>query len=196
MPRARCVSHATLIPLGQPEKAMGHESPIEPWLAPDNRCCLWSPNRLASSRAKVMKTTGKENQKRCENRSSVPRSRNGRPQQSCSTRWAGSQAKIQPKEKSFLLDSFYRTYQDLTAWSVDNFRFADEPRRSLHTTAVCRLSRMTDYSKANSLQEGVVKALHGSFGHNGTGWPVTRDTRFDPVLSFRPRCVAEQRAAA
>jgi hypothetical protein len=23
--------------LGQPEKAMGHESPIEPWLAPDNR---------------------------------------------------------------------------------------------------------------------------------------------------------------
>jgi len=28
---------ATLVPLGRPEKAMGHESPIEPWLAPDDR---------------------------------------------------------------------------------------------------------------------------------------------------------------
>jgi hypothetical protein len=24
---------ALIVPLGQPEKAMGHESPIEPWLA-------------------------------------------------------------------------------------------------------------------------------------------------------------------
>ena len=50
MPRARLVSHPTLGPLGQPEKAMGHESPIEPWLAPDNRAACGSPNRLASSR--------------------------------------------------------------------------------------------------------------------------------------------------
>src|ERR1700679_1194139 len=41
----RSVSHATLVPLGQPEKAVGHESPIEPWLAPDNRCCLWVSER-------------------------------------------------------------------------------------------------------------------------------------------------------
>src|SRR6202522_4635774 len=29
---------------------MGHESPIEPWLAADNRAAWESPNRLASSR--------------------------------------------------------------------------------------------------------------------------------------------------
>jgi len=36
---------------------------------------------------------------------------------------------------------------------------------------------MTDYSKAKSLQAGVVKALHGSFAHNDTSWRllVTQD---------------------
>jgi hypothetical protein len=59
-------SHATLVPLGQPEKAMGHESPIEPWLAPDNRAaCGLRTDWLR--RAKAMKTAGKENQKRCVN---------------------------------------------------------------------------------------------------------------------------------
>ena len=29
---------------------MGYESPIEPWLAPDNRAACGSPNGLASSR--------------------------------------------------------------------------------------------------------------------------------------------------
>src|SRR6202453_164279 len=42
-----------------------------------------------------------------------PEIRNGRQQQSCSMAWAGLQEKIQPKEKCFLLDSFYRTNQDL-----------------------------------------------------------------------------------
>ena len=32
------VSRETLGPLGQPEKAIGHESPIEPWLALQPRC--------------------------------------------------------------------------------------------------------------------------------------------------------------
>ncbi|MGB9309189.1 MAG: hypothetical protein WCC15_00655, partial [Candidatus Acidiferrales bacterium] len=55
-----------LVPLGQPEKAMGHESPIEPWLAPDNRAaCGLRTDWLR--RAKGMKTAGKENPKRCEN---------------------------------------------------------------------------------------------------------------------------------
>ena len=63
MPRARYVSYATLVPLGQPEKAMGHESPIEPWLAPDNRAaCGLRTDWLR--RAKGMKTAGKENQNR------------------------------------------------------------------------------------------------------------------------------------
>src|SRR5271156_5453633 len=64
VPRARCVSHATLVPLGQPEKAMGPESPIEPWLAPDNlAACSLRTDWL--HRAKAMKTAGKENQTRC-----------------------------------------------------------------------------------------------------------------------------------
>ncbi len=63
---------------------------------------------------------------------------------------------------------------------------------SLHTAAVCRLSRMTDYSKANCLQAGVVKALHGSFAHNGTSWLVTRDTGFHRFLSFRARSLRNQ----
>src|SRR5271168_2780851 len=91
---------------------MGHESPIEPWLAPDNRAaCGLRTDWLRC--AKVMKTAGKENQKRCATVRSVPRSRNGRPEQSCSTRWAGSQEKIRPQEKCFFLDSFYRTNQEL-----------------------------------------------------------------------------------
>src|SRR5271169_2752926 len=66
MPRARSVSHPTLVPLGQPEKAMGHESPIEPWLAPDNRAaCGLRTDWLR--RAQVMKTAGRENQTRCLN---------------------------------------------------------------------------------------------------------------------------------
>jgi hypothetical protein len=45
------VSQSTLGPLGQPEKAIGHEPQIEPWLAPDNRCACRSQNGLASSRS-------------------------------------------------------------------------------------------------------------------------------------------------
>ena len=45
---------------------------------------------------------------------SDPRSRNGRPKQSCSTGWAGSREKIRPSKKCFFLDSFYRTSQALT----------------------------------------------------------------------------------
>ena len=43
---------------------MGHESPIEPWLAPDNRAaCGLRTDWLR--RAETMKTAGKENPKRC-----------------------------------------------------------------------------------------------------------------------------------
>jgi hypothetical protein len=45
----RPVSQTTLGPLGQPEKAIGHEPQIEPWLAPDHRCACWSQSGLASS---------------------------------------------------------------------------------------------------------------------------------------------------
>jgi hypothetical protein len=112
VPRARSVSHATPVPLGQPEKAMGHESPIEPWLAPDNRAaCGLRTDWLR--RAKLMKTGGKENQKRClHEAASRDRGTEGynNPAQ---TRWAGQQEKIQPSQKCFFLDSFCRTNQGL-----------------------------------------------------------------------------------
>ncbi len=112
MPRARGVSHATLVPLGQPEKAMGHESPIEPWLAPDNRAaCGLRTDWLR--RTKAMKTAGRENQKRCVNGAASRVLGTERQNNPAQTRRAGRQEKIQPQEKCFLLDSFYRTYQEL-----------------------------------------------------------------------------------
>jgi len=44
------VSRETLCPLGQPEKAIGHESPIEPWLALHNRAACCVRNRRTSLR--------------------------------------------------------------------------------------------------------------------------------------------------
>src|ERR1700720_2251925 len=57
------VSHATLGPLGQPEKAIGHESRIEPWLAPDHRSALPVSELIASLR-QAMKTAGRRNPNR------------------------------------------------------------------------------------------------------------------------------------
>ena len=72
---------------------MGHESPIEPWLAPDNRAaCGLRTDWLR--RAKVMKTAGKENQKRCTNEA-APRDQategNNNP-----ARWGGLEGKKNP----------------------------------------------------------------------------------------------------
>src|SRR5271156_6513837 len=98
---------------------MGQESPIEPWLAPDNRAACESPNRPASLRQND-ENRWQRKPKALREGSSVPRSRNGRPKQSCSTGWAGRQEKLRPKEKSFFLDSFYRTYQALQSGIVAN----------------------------------------------------------------------------
>jgi len=57
------VSQPTLGPLGQPEKALGHESPIEPWLALDHRSALRVLGLMASLR-QVMKTAGRRNPNR------------------------------------------------------------------------------------------------------------------------------------
>src|SRR5271156_7122349 len=91
---------------------MGQESPIEPWLATDNRAACESPNPPASLRQND-ENRWQRKPKALPESSSVPRSRNGRPQRSCSTGWAGRQEKLRPQEKCFFLDSFYRTYQDL-----------------------------------------------------------------------------------
>src|SRR5271154_3033941 len=106
MPRARRVSHPTLGPLGQPEKAVGHESPIEPWLAPDNRVLLVGLRTDWLRRKDAMKIADRENQKRYATARSVPRLRNGRREHSCSMGRAGRQEKIRPQEKCFSLTPF------------------------------------------------------------------------------------------
>ena len=50
MPFGHQVSRETLCPLGQPEKAIGEKSPIEPWLALHNHSACCVRNRRASLR--------------------------------------------------------------------------------------------------------------------------------------------------
>ncbi len=106
MPRARLVSHPTLVPLGQPEKAMGHESQIEPWLAPDNRVLLVGLRTDWLRRKEAMKTAGRETHNRYTIARSVPRSRSGSRGQSCSIGRAGWQEKPRPQVKCFFLTPF------------------------------------------------------------------------------------------
>src|ERR1700677_1393180 len=91
---------------------MGHESPIEPWLAADNRAAWESPNRLASSRQSDENRWQKKPTALRE-ASSVRDHRTEGQNNPAQTGWAGSQEKIRPQERCFFLDSFYRTYQDL-----------------------------------------------------------------------------------
>src|ERR1700678_3439475 len=104
---------------------MGHESPIEPWLAADNRAAWESPNRLASSRQSDENRWQKKPTALRE-ASSVRDHRTEGQNNPAQTGWAGSQEKIRPQERCFFLDSFYRTNQDLAAWPDDRFRAADE----------------------------------------------------------------------
>jgi hypothetical protein len=67
------------------------------------------------------------------------------------------------------------------------FRFADDPRRILAHNGRLSIVPNDGLLEREQFAEGPVKALHGSFGHNATSWPATCDTRFDPVLRFKPR---------
>src|SRR5271170_1120307 len=110
---------------------MGHESPIEPWLAPDNRAaCGLRTDWLR--RAETDENRWQRKPKALAECSSVPRSRNGRPKQSCSTRWAGSQEKIRPQEKCFFLDSFHRTNQALLPSCSSSTRYPGATDGSPH----------------------------------------------------------------
>ena len=100
------VSHATLGPFGQPEKAMGHhESQIELWSPHGRPFCFagFGTDRLRCQEA--MKTAGRENPN---HRGTVPCNRaHGADGQnrSCSIKWAAKQEKFQPKEMCFFLTS-------------------------------------------------------------------------------------------
>ena len=99
------VSQWTLGPLGQPEKAIGHESQIEPWLAPDYPFCFAGFRTEWLRREQPMKTAGRENPNRWV---TVPSTRvHGAAVQnrSRSIRRAGKQEKLQPKDVCFFLTS-------------------------------------------------------------------------------------------
>ena len=142
MPRARCVSHTTLVPLGQPEKAMGHESPIEPWLAPDNRAaCGLRTDWLRC--AKAMKTAGREDQKRWLNEAASRE--HGTEGQNNLAQRSGLEAKKKSGRGKgvFFLDSFYRTDQASESQSVNTSAFLVTYRVRLPTTGPgCECNRL------------------------------------------------------
>ena len=97
------VSHPTLGSLGQPEKAMGHESRIEPWSPHLTAFCFAGFGTDRLRRAKVMKTAGRENPNRWGN-ASTNRAHGAEVQnRSCSIMWAGKQEKVRPLQECFFL---------------------------------------------------------------------------------------------
>ena len=60
-----------------------------------------------------MKTAGRETPKRYATVGSVPSSRNGRQEPSCSTRWAGRQENSRPRENIFFLTPFIELHRSL-----------------------------------------------------------------------------------
>jgi hypothetical protein len=96
-------------PLGSPERAMGHESQIEPWSPTWPPFCFtgFGTDRLRCQRA--MKTAGRENQNRW---GTVPGNRFGGAagqNRSCSIESAAKQEKFQPAQGYFFF--FYRAYR-------------------------------------------------------------------------------------
>src|SRR3984957_5077389 len=108
------VSHATLGPLGQPEKAIGHESPIEPWLAPDHRSALPVSELIASLR-QAMKTAGRGNPNRWATAPCTPSPWRGRLEHISLDHMGWETRKTPAAAEVFFLDfPLYRTSQDLS----------------------------------------------------------------------------------
>jgi hypothetical protein len=101
------VSQPTLGPLGQPEKAMGHESRIELW-SPNLTAVLlcWFRNRQLRC-GQAMKTAGREIPNRWATLFSNRAPRAGGQNRSCSIKWAAKQENGQPLERCFFLTSTF-----------------------------------------------------------------------------------------
>src|SRR6266478_2037290 len=100
-------------PLGQPEKAIGHEPQIEPWLASDNRFACRSQNGLASSRPDDENRWGRRSKQPC---TAAHRTESlGRKVRTILAHSHGLESKkISGRRRGVFLDfSFYRTYRDL-----------------------------------------------------------------------------------
>jgi hypothetical protein len=97
------VSHPTLGPLGQPEKAMGHESRIEPWSPHKTAFCFAGFGTDRLRREEVMKTAGRENPNHWANASSNRAHGAEVQNRSCSIMWAAKQEKFRPLQECFFL---------------------------------------------------------------------------------------------
>src|SRR3979411_1006218 len=93
-------ANSTPVSLGQSEKAMGLESPIESWLAPDNRCACSFQNGLASSR--ICDETAREIPNRHTLLCGRPALRGMETRASCLLTGAGCQEDVRSWEKYFL----------------------------------------------------------------------------------------------
>src|SRR5580704_8002416 len=121
------VSEPTLGPLGQPEKAIGHESPIEPWLAPDHRSAL-RVSELRASLRQAMKTAGRGNPNRWSTASCTPSLWRGRSEQISLDHMGWETRKTPAVAEVFFLDfPLYRTYQDLARAASNAVNLAKAP---------------------------------------------------------------------
>ena len=98
---------------------MGHESPIEPWLAPDHRSACWFQNGLASSRSSD-ENRWERKPKQLGHGCAANRVHGAEGQNtSCSITRAGKQEKYPAAGEVFFLDfPFYRTYQALSDFAI------------------------------------------------------------------------------
>src|SRR5271170_4247894 len=108
---------------------MGQESPIEPWLAPDNRAaCGLRTDWLR--RGKMTKTAGRENQKRCLNRAA---SRDhGTEGQNNPVQWGGLDGKKNSgrRRSLFSLTPFIELIRHFSSFRHSILYSAVEPREN------------------------------------------------------------------
>jgi hypothetical protein len=122
------VSHPTLGPLGQPEKAMGHESRIEPWSPHLTAFCFagFGTDRLRRQEAMKMATREKSKPRvrilpgnRAHGAVGQSRSR--------SITWAAKQEKVRPMEECFFLTFLF--IEQIRSWlrSPSVLQFGSNP---------------------------------------------------------------------
>ena len=90
-------------PLGQPEKAMGHESRIEPWSPHLTAFCFAGFGTDRLRREEVMKTAGREDPNRSAKVASNRAHGVAVQNRSCSIMWAVRQEKVRPVQECFFL---------------------------------------------------------------------------------------------
>jgi hypothetical protein len=119
VPRAPPASQPTLGPPGQPEKAIGHESLIEPWWAPDHPFCFAGFRTDRLRREQPMKTAGRGNPNHWGYSAQHPSPWPGQSEQISLDHLGWEARKTPAAGYVFFLDfPLYRTFRDLA--SLDN----------------------------------------------------------------------------